>query len=900
VKQPLLLFILSLLCHTLFSQTCPANIDFEKGDFSNWQCYTGTVRALNGVNTMVMQPSQPVAGRHEIIPASDKSKDPFGNFPVHCPYGGGYSVKLGNTNTGSEAEGLSYTFQVPLGIDTFTFTYFYAVVFEDPQHNAEEQPRFFVTAYDVLTGALINCASYDYIATSNLPGFMPSQLGGSILYKDWSPVSIQFGGLAGRQVRLEFRTADCTQAGHFGYAYVDVGTGCSNILASAPYCRETNSVILNAPYGFKTYTWYNEDFSAVVGNQQSITLSPPPATSGKFYVDLVPYPGFGCRDTAPAFVVPLPVPDTPVAVSDYTICQFAYSAALEAEVKPGHDLLWYSAATGGNPSRRPTAPLTSTAGLFTYYVSQKELFGCESFRKEIRVEVKRTPKSSFAINNFRQCLRDNVFEFTNNTTNIQNSTPAYTWDFGDGEKDTTYTTGPVKHTYKKHGLFMVSMKALNEPACFSSDQKSTVVIPKPIAAYSSPPVICELQTPVNLADFSYVPDNLSTVYSWWWSVNDKPVTGRVPGTFIPSSPGNLPVKLVVKTQEGCVSDTTAKVLTVRYRPSAVFKYSSLLCENEIIQFTDQSTLPASAATEFVAKWNWQFDNFFTTTMHHPDRLLTTGHHTVSLVAETNYGCKSVSADSLLLIHAKPHIGITVEDSCIMRSIRFTGQDLASTVNKWYWNFGNGFVENDHAITKFFSGPGNYPFTLLAKTVQGCKDTLVRPFTIYDNKAFAGFDTLAAINEPVQLNARGGAAVTYTWSPSLGLNDVTLENPVATLDRDQLYTLHSISDKGCVHDSKIFIKRFNGPDLYLPNAFTPNADHNNDVYHVFPVGISKFLYLSIYNRYGQQVYYTTDYKQGWDGALRGTPQEQGNYVVVAKAIDYRGQEMVKKGSMVLIR
>src|SRR6185436_20929402 len=128
----------------------------------------------------------------------------------------------------------------------------------------------------IVSGAVIDCASYNYVSTSSLPGFQHSNLGFDVLYKDWTPASIDFSGLSGRQVTLEFKTADCTLGGHFGYAYLDVGSGCSNILATAPYCVETNSLLLNAPYGFQFYTWYNEDYTQVLGHDQNLTLSPPP------------------------------------------------------------------------------------------------------------------------------------------------------------------------------------------------------------------------------------------------------------------------------------------------------------------------------------------------------------------------------------------------------------------------------------------------------------------------------------------------------------------------------------------------------------------------------------------------------------------------------------------------
>ncbi|HEX8277357.1 MAG TPA: gliding motility-associated C-terminal domain-containing protein, partial [Segetibacter sp.] len=178
--------------------------------------------------------------------------------------------------------------------------------------------------------------------------------------------------------------------------------------------------------------------------------------------------------------------------------------------------------------------------------------------------------------------------------------------------------------------------------------------------------------------------------------------------------------------------------------------------------------------------------------------------------------------------------------------------------------------------------------------------IVRPFTIYDNKAVAGRDTIVAWDEPVQLNAHGGANVTYVWTPSLGLNNPALENPIATLDRDQLYRLDAVTDKGCDSHSTIMIKRFKGPDLYIPTAFTPNGDGLNEVLRVFPVGIKSFNYFAVYNRLGQKIFYTTNFHEGWNGTLNGVKLDGGTFAVYASAIDYRGNLMERKNTVTLIR
>lgn len=893
----LILIVLCFLTKAYSQSTCPPNLDFESGNFSNWECFTGFTDTAAGKNIMRLYPSQPVTGRHTIISAADNpGLDPYGKFPMLCPFGGKYSVRLGNTGSGAEAEAISYTFQVPSTIDTFTFTYFYAVVFEDPKHILREQPRFFVTAYDVGTGELINCASFDYVSNSLLPGFTQSPVNSGVLYKSWTPTSLQFAGLGGHMVRLEFRTGDCTPGAHFGYAYMDVASACSNILATAPYCVETNALILDAPFGFQNYTWYNSDFSAVVGSGQSITISPAPVKTGVFYVDVEPYPGFGCRDTLQAFVQPYPVPDTPDANTAISYCQNEAARPLTATVLPGHQLLWYTSETGGIGTTTAPVPLTNTPGKLKYYVSQKALYGCEGFRREIVVTVNPNPVVSFTIDNARQCLEGNHFNFKSTSTLTYN--PTYIWSYDYGKFDTT-TIPVADKSYLATGDYRVRLQVINADKCAADKYQTVTVVPKPIASFTYPSLICENQTPVTLTDRSYNPSGNAQIKNWWWDLNGKILQGKVPPALT-AAPGPLPVKLVVSTTEGCLSDTVTETINVRYAPVPAFNVGDLMCNNELIRFTDQSTLPAQSAGDMISKWYWTFDNSVTTTSRNPVTYFSAGTHKAQLMAENNLGCKSAPVERSFEIYPKPVIKLDINDSCVFIPITYTVNDLLGNVVSYHWDFGNGLKAGTASITKTYNITGNVPFTLITQTDKGCKDTLYRPFTIFDNKSFAGKDTIAAFDEPVHLNANGEPGMQYRWSPSLGLDRTDIEMPIATLDRDQLYQLHTVTEKGCKKQSQIFIRRYAGPALYVPNAFTPNNDGVNDRLKVKPIGIRSFGYFAVFNRWGQMIFRTANYNEGWDGTFRGAKSEAGTYVFIVQATDYRGAPMVKKGTVTLLR
>src|SRR5205807_2298256 len=71
--------------------------------------------------------------------------------------------------------------------------------------------------------------------------------------------------------------------------------------------------------------------------------------------------------------------------------------------------------------------------------------------------------------------------------------------------------------------------------------------------------------------------------------------------------------------------------------------------------------------------------------------------------------------------------------------------------------------------------------------------------------------------------------------------------------------------------------------FIPDAFTPNGDGKNDLFRVRFKGDMKLINLSIYNRYGQRVYYSIYIDQGWDGTYNNTPQDMGTYDYYLKAV-----------------
>ncbi len=215
------------------------------------------------------------------------------------------------------------------------------------------------------------------------------------------------------------------------------------------------------------------------------------------------------------------------------------------------------------------------------------------------------------------------------------------------------------------------------------------------------------------------------------------------------------------------------------------------------------------------------------------------------------------------------------------------------------------LSNSNTLTPVANPSSTTSYILTVLDTLGCPkpgiDT-VQVTVIPPVNAFAGNDTIVVANQPLQLNATGGSV--YMWSPSTGMDNPSIANPVVTLSTTYdslIYKVRVGTEGGCFAEDEIKVKVFKtGPDVFIPTAFSPNSDGKNDILKPIPAGIKTFNYFRIYNRWGQMIYSTSSIGSGWDGTFEGKEQPTGTYVFMAQATDYLGKPIFKKGTIVLIR
>jgi gliding motility-associated-like protein len=158
------------------------------------------------------------------------------------------------------------------------------------------------------------------------------------------------------------------------------------------------------------------------------------------------------------------------------------------------------------------------------------------------------------------------------------------------------------------------------------------------------------------------------------------------------------------------------------------------------------------------------------------------------------------------------------------------------------------------------------------------------------------DTTLLARASVRLFASG--ADSYEWSPRQWLDTFTSATPLATPHAPVTYTVKGTSASGCVATADVHIDIIE--HILIPNAFSPNGDGINDEFRIANYGYQALQEFRIFNRWGEQIFTTTDGSKGWDGTQRGQPADAGTYPYYIRLQLRDGIEQVFKGDITLLR
>jgi gliding motility-associated-like protein len=538
------------------------------------------------------------------------------------------------------------------------------------------------------------------------------------------------------------------------------------------------------------------------------------------------------------------------------------------------------------------------SGLYSITLYVESDYGCRD-SSTVEVGVIKEVVSAFEVNDTIQCFKGNEFMFLSKSTGPQGKLRHF-WDFGDS---VTAETVSAKHSYAEPGTYNVTLVIGHASGCTDTSSFSVIVYPSPNAKFS---VNDSSQT---LTGNEFIFTNLTQVSSgelgYIWKFGDtSALSTLVNPRHVYDTTGTYTVTLIsTELTTGC-SDTSALSMYVFGTVDANFSINDTLQCFEGNEFVFDNLSKINGG-EMI--FNWDLGDGSKSEEKSPSYTYQTpGLYKVRLLVTGTAG-GSDSAIIVVRVSPMPEVFFTINDSiqCLpVNNFNFINKTTIGNdpEPRYLWDLGDSTSSLLKSILGYkYKKQGLYDVKLIATSLYGCQDSITRSVEIGAQTLGIKYDSVVTRkNFETQLEARFYDEAKYLWAPSIYLSQSDTTNPIFYGDKVTQYRIRIIDRYGCMFYDTVKVLFAEKADIYVPNAFTPNVDKLNDKLRPLLINIKEFKYFKIYNRWGIQIYNSTDRKAGWDGTYKGVLQPLDTYTWVAVGVDIDGKTISKSGNFILIK
>ncbi|MFL5740847.1 MAG: T9SS type B sorting domain-containing protein [Flavisolibacter sp.] len=261
---------------------------------------------------------------------------------------------------------------------------------------------------------------------------------------------------------------------------------------------------------------------------------------------------------------------------------------------------------------------------------------------------------------------------------------------------------------------------------------------------------------------------------------------------------------------------------------------------------------------------------------------TTG--TYSIIGVTAQGCKSYDTVRVVNVFSNPVVSLNHDQALCAGTSRILD---AGMYTSYLWSDGS----TGQKITVKDTGS----YTVEVTDTHGCKgkDSTKITTVLPVPSDFLPADTLLCSYDKLTVSSLRPFN-SYQWNTGGVASAITISQP-------GLYWLQVTDAKGCVgKDSLLVTPKDCMQGFYIPSAFTPNHDNKNDVFLPLLFGRVVKYRFSIYNRWGRQIFETTELQRGWDGTISGITQDSNVYIWLCSFQLEGGELKTERGTVMLIR
>lgn len=259
------------------------------------------------------------------------------------------------------------------------------------------------------------------------------------------------------------------------------------------------------------------------------------------------------------------------------------------------------------------------------------------------------------------------------------------------------------------------------------------------------------------------------------------------------------------------------------------------------------------------------------------------------------GNLSCSSQQTMGVYIVPYANATISNSvtiCLGSAAKLIAG--GGSIYTW-WPIEN--MDNPNASEVNVTSAATQVYTVNVSSNGLCSTTKtvlvqVNPVPTVD----AGIDKSFNINEPIHIAAAGSGTISWTEGANIYCKNCPYTQVFPT--SNTCYTARSINEFGCIATDQVCITVTKEHAMYIPSCFTPNHDGLNDEFKVFGDGIS-LINFTIYNRWGQVMYFSESEQPAWDGKYKGEDCPEGVYIYRFLYKTLAGDKFYKAGNITLI-
>ncbi len=863
-------FIFLLSSFTAYSQQCTSchNTDFEQNNFDCWTGEYGITDVQSTwdwgcfcfryTKTLTSVTSGFIAPRHTLV---QNGTDPLvPALSMNNPFEGTTSLRLGDELVSGQGFGWSESVEHSITVTPATefFTYIYAVVLQDGGHSQDEQPYFNIKMWDGYNNE-ISCATYEVSASGSIPGFQNGP--NAIKWKDWARVIVQLTPYMGQTIRVQFSVGDCTQGGHFGYAYLDANCERPTLIKSV----ECAGSQLEAPAGAQSYIWTCLDDGISIGTTTSNTQIIP--YTGNWEVELVMENGCNIKLSDYVFASGLELALNPTTSTDID-CFGELEGSIT--VNPINGAPPYQYSIDGGLNYVSTNVFNNLPG-GTHHVYVKDAAGC-IVNEDVILAEPLAPLIGNLVNNNVTC---NGICNGNSTVTAAGGTSAngnYTYLWSNG-LTTQLNNNLCAGTY--------SVTITDDNQC-THIENIVITQPTPLTlTVSNDITIC----PNTITTLTATASGGSPAYQYYWdnilSASTHDVSPVINTNYI----------AYAIDANGCRTPNSNVQVSIFDPLTVTTSADDYICPGDY-------TLVGALASGGNGTYSYAWDNIVG---NNPQNVVSPILNTTYTVTATD-GCNQTAIGSINInIFPMPNFDLTPNkyNGCVKLDIEFENKIPLSSLSSAKISFGDGssFTGISDTYQHTYKYPGLYSVHYSIVTSDGClKDIhyldLIEAYPI-PTAGFTPRPSSTDMFDPTFLFIdESQEAILYQWKYSDGGTD-HIASPEHTFATHGLYTIQQIVENnyGCLDSMTKEVEVKPIFSFFVPNSFTPSSSEGvNDVFKPVYYGVDEStIIFTIYTRWGDIIYEANNFN-GWDGKMQGVLVQMGVYTYRAEFKDIVNHEL----------